>query len=64
MPLPGSRFDEGMADEVAGGELVELRERVIGAADHQQLVARGRAALREALAHRAPTGDRTRYAGV
>ena len=27
-------------------------------------IARGRAALREALAHRAPTGDRTRYAGV
>lgn len=27
-------------------------------------IARGRAALREALAHRAPTGDRARYAGV
>jgi len=27
-------------------------------------IARGRAALREALAHRAPTGDRTSYAGV
>ncbi|SHI90381.1 RNA polymerase sigma-70 factor, ECF subfamily [Tessaracoccus bendigoensis DSM 12906] len=27
-------------------------------------IARGRAALREALAHRAPTGGRTRYAGV
>ncbi len=27
-------------------------------------IARGRAALREALAHRAPTGERTRYAGV
>ncbi|MBK7821807.1 MAG: RNA polymerase sigma factor SigE [Tessaracoccus sp.] len=27
-------------------------------------IARGRAALREALSHRAPTGDRTRYAGV
>src|SRR5690606_41770494 len=36
---------EGIGDQVAGGELLELRERVTGAADHQQFVACGWAAL-------------------